>query len=328
MNGKILMKNLIFGILFVPIFTFGQEFNFDIHNTSLSDYIKMEEKLGSERISTTTNYISFSGDAQPIIFLRKEKNIPDLMVYYYFKKKDSVMSSVLYEWDVYNFEKQDNNQKSKKIEKALIKKYNDLKNEISKDFDFPKIKRNYSNIASLNPNLFEENAIWKPNDSTEIEMSAQVSNYYMKNDIFTINPVHRIRLYIRNKSKKENLSPKLDEVKVVALEKIATDFLMTLELKDWTKSKEYLSDLIKESVTNEQFSLLIENIDFDRNLELHNSYIQKGFFDGNDYTILRYKYTDDKSSSPSEIIEITFDDKDKIARIQPLKFTKEIKLKD
>jgi len=47
------MKNLIIGILFISTSVFGQEFNFDIHNTSLAEYVNMEEKLGSERIPTT-----------------------------------------------------------------------------------------------------------------------------------------------------------------------------------------------------------------------------------------------------------------------------------
>ena len=74
----------------------------------------MEERLGGERISTTSNHISFRGEAQPIKFLRKEKEIPDLTVYYFFKKADSTMSYILYEWDISNFEKQENNQKSEK----------------------------------------------------------------------------------------------------------------------------------------------------------------------------------------------------------------------
>jgi len=194
------MKKLIFRILFISVSAFGQKFNFDIHNTSLSEYIRLEENLRSERIPTTSNHISFTGDAQPIQFLRKEKIIPDLIAYYFFKAKDSTMSYILYEWDVYNFEKQDNNQKSKEFEQALIKKYKSLKNEITLQFGQPKTKNNYSNIASKNPkNLFEENSIWNPNDSTKIELYTTVSNFYEKKGVVTINPVHRIRLYIASK---------------------------------------------------------------------------------------------------------------------------------
>lgn len=323
------MKNLLFGILFISSSAFGQKLNFDIHSSSLSDYIKMEEKLGSVRIPTTSNHVSFSGEAQPIEFLRKEEIIPNAIVYYFFKEKDSTMSSILYEWDVYNFEKQDNNQKSKSFEEALIKKYKDLKAEISKAYGQPKTKSNYSNIAELDPkNLFEENSIWEPNDSTEIEIYAIASNYYEKKGAITINPTHRIRLYIKNKSKKlEPSIPKLDETKLTALDKLTTDFLIALQSKDLTKSREFLSDLIKGKVTDEQLRLLSENIDFDQKLELIYSGVQMGF-DGSSYTLLQYKYTNDKSSPPSEMIKVVIDNKDKIAGIQPIKLQNKFMIKE
>jgi len=315
------MRNLFtLGLLFIGITVFGQEFGFDIHNTSLNEYIQMEEKLGSERIPTTSNHVSFSGDAQPIKFKRKEKKISDLISYYFFKEKDSTMSYVLYEWDVSNFEKKDNNQKPKKYQKAFISKYKELKEKISTEFGKPKTKSNYSNISRLDSiNTFVESSIWKPNDSTEIEMYATISNYYEKKGAMTINPVHRIRLYVRNQSKKDKKTvPKLDDKKLSELENIKTNFFKALKTKDLSKAKEYLSDIIKEKVTNEQLNLLVDNIDFERKTELIYSGIQMGF-NGSMFTLLQYKYSDDSSSPPSEMIKLIFDEKDKIVGIQPIK---------
>lgn len=317
------MKKIIIGFLFISLSVFGQDFNFDIHNTSLTEYLKMEEDLGSERIPTTSNHVSFRGDAQPIKFLRKEKIIPDMIAFYFFKKADSTMSYILYEWDVSNFEKQDNNQKSEKFQKALIAKYNNLKKSISKDFGKPKVKRNYSNISQLDSiNTFVENSTWKPNDSTEIEMYATVSNYYEKKGMVTINPVHRIRIYIRNQAEKEEKEiPKLDEKKLVELEKIKAEFFYALKTRDLPKSKEFLSDLILEKVTDEQINVLIDNINFEKETELIYSGIQIGF-NGRIFTLLQYKYSDDYSDSPNEMIKLIFDDKDKIVGIQPIKTPK------
>jgi len=230
------------------------------------------------------------------------------------------MSSVLYEWDVSNFEKKDNNQKSKKYQKAFISKYKELKKNISTEFGKPKTKRNYSNISRLDSiNTFVESSIWKPNDSTEIEMYATISNYYEKKGAMTINPVHRIRLYIRNQSKKDKKTvPKLDDKKLSELDNIKTDFFKVLKIKDLSKAKEYLSDIIKEKVTNEQLNLLIDNIDFERKTELIYSGIQMGF-NGSMFTLLQYKYSDDSSSPPNEMIKLIFDEKDKIVGIQPIK---------
>lgn len=317
------MKNFIIGILYISTSVFGQEYNYDIHSTSLTEYLKMEERLGSERISTTSNHISFSGEAQPIKFLRKEKVIPDLTVYYFFKKVDSTMSYVLYEWDVSNFEKKDNNQKSEKFQKALIAKYKGLKKDISIEFGQPEVKKNYSNISQLDSiNTFVESSTWKPNDSTEIEMYATVSNYYEKNGAVTINPVHRIRLYIRNQSKeKEKEVPKLDDKRLAELEIVKTEFFKALKAKDLPKSKSFLSELICEKVTDEQINMLIDNINFDKKTKLVYSGIQMGL-DGSMFTLLQYKYSDDNSNPPNEIIKLTFDEKNKVVGIQPIKLQK------
>ena len=194
------MKNLIITLLFCSTAVLAQELNLAIHNTYLQEYLTIEEALGGEMIPATSYYHSSNGEAQPLIFLRKEHIIPDLTVYYFFKEEDSTMSYVLYEWDVSNFEKTDNNQKSKEFQEALIAKYKALKQDITDVYGEPKVRRNYSNVSRADPeNTFEESATWHPNDSTEIEMYTTVSNYYMKKGAMTINPVHRIRLYVRKK---------------------------------------------------------------------------------------------------------------------------------
>lgn len=319
------MKNLIIGILFISTSVFGQEFNFDIHNTSLSEYLKMEESLGSEKIPTTSNHVSFGGNTQPIKYLRKEKVIPDLTAFYFFKKADSTMSYVLYEWDVSNFEKQDNNQKSEKFQKALITKYKELKKDISEDFGQPEVKSNYSNLAQYDQkNFFEEKSTWNPNDSTEVKLYSIASNHYEKKGAMTINPTHRIRLYIRNLSKeKKKEIPKLDEKKLAELEKIKSAFFTALKARDLPKSKEFLSDLILEKVTDEQINMLIDNINFNKKTELIYSGVQMGF-NGSMFTLLQYKYTDDNSSPPNEMIKLVFDDKDKVVGIQPIKMQSKI----
>ncbi len=124
------MKNILilFGLLFA-LTTTAQEINFNVHKTSLKEYLALEKKLKSEPVPNKAHYISTSGEAQPLKFRRKEevKILPDPVVSYFFKKKDSSITYILYEWDVYNYEKKDNNQKSIKFEKALIRKYQTLK---------------------------------------------------------------------------------------------------------------------------------------------------------------------------------------------------------
>jgi len=318
------MKNILilFGLLFA-LTTTAQEINFNVHKTSLKEYLALEKKLKSEPVPNKAHYISTSGEAQPLKFRRKEevKILPDPVVSYFFKKKDSSITYILYEWDVYNYEKKDNNQKSIKFEKALIRKYQTLKERISELFGNPRIERNYSNIAKLDPeNTFEEMSEWKPNDSLEITLSITSSNYYEKRGAVTINPVHRIRLYIKNLSAQEK-KPKIqaaDEHKIEKLNLKVKNFLSVLRKKDINGIKSYLSEKIVHQINDKVVAELVKNIDFDRELELIYQGIQ---FDreGNVYTLLAYKYKDDKENPPVMMMKIIFDAQDKIIGFQPLK---------
>lgn len=194
---KTLKKLFTLGLLLIGITVFGQEYGFDIYNTSLNEYIQLEKSLGSERIPTTSNHVSFSGNAQPIKFQRTEKVIPDLITYLHFKEKDSTMSKVLYEWDVRHFGVEGEKQ-SKRFQRKLIRKYKKLEKRITKLYGKPKTKGDLSELKQANQKGgLKKNCKWYPNDKTEIEMYIVVSNYSEKKGMVSIKPTHRIRLYIR-----------------------------------------------------------------------------------------------------------------------------------
>ena len=314
-----LSKLFILGILLVTIPTIGQEFIFDIHSTNLLECLSQEQNLSGERIEPSSRHASFNGEAQPIKFLRQEEVIPDLTVFYFFKELDSIMTYILYEWDLSNFEKKDNNQQTEAFQNAIIEKYQALKKEISSDYGEPKTESNYSNIAKLDPdNLFEESSIWSPNDSLEIYLYSTASNYYEKRNSLIINPVHRIRLYVRNTSKeKENAAPKLDEVRIKELEKITTEYLAQLKAKKFDKSKNYLAEFIKEAITEDQLNMLVEIIDLDQDPELFYSGTQLGF-DGSTYAILQFKYSEEATKLSAKMLKMVFDSENKIVGIQPI----------
>lgn len=319
--NKPLRNTITIGLLFIGITVFGQEYGFDIHNTSLNEYIQIEENLESERIPTTSNHVSFSGDAQPIKFQRKEKIIPDLITYLYFKEKDSTMSKVLYEWDVRHFKKTNelNVKQSKKFQKALIRKFIELERELIKLYGEPKSEGDLSDLKQANQKGgLKKNDKWIPNDSTEIEMYTVVSNFYEKRGMATTTPTHRIRLYIRNTKKEEKITPNLDDKRLDSINGISRNFITSLKDGNFNDSKNYLSDLIIDQVTDEQLKALTSEIDFDRELELTYSGIQMGL-NGEAFTILQYKYKDDQNSPPKEMIKVIFDDKNTIVGIQPLK---------
>lgn len=62
--------------------------------------------------------------------------------------------------------------------------------------------------------------------------------------------------------------------------------------------------------------MLIDNINFGRSTELVYSGIQMSL-DGKIFSLLQYKYVDDNSNPPNEMIKLIFDDKDKVIDIRP-----------
>ncbi|PZW37633.1 hypothetical protein LX95_02860 [Mesonia algae] len=319
---KTLRHILTFGFVLIGIAVYGQEFNFDIHNTTLNEYLEMERNLGNEQIPNIRNHIS-AENAQPIKFRRKQKIISDLVGHYYFKKKDSTMSYIRYEWDesLLTLKANTNDKKSKKYQKALIRKFNEIEKMIANIYGEPVSEGDLSDLRIANDDIkggLKKNVKWFPNDSTEIEMYANVSNYYEKRGMVTTSPTHRIRLYVRNTKKTEQITPELSEMRIDSLNGISKQYIASLEDGNLEKSKSYLSEMIIEQVTDEQLKALISGIDFDRELELVYSGIQMAM-NGKAFAMLQYKYNDDQNSPPKEMIKVIFDDKNKIVGIQPMK---------
>ncbi len=63
---------------------------------------------------------------------------------------------------------------------------------------------------------------------------------------------------------------------------------------------------------------LAQNIKFDEEFVVYLSGSQMGM-NGSNYIILQYRYKSDTNTPPLELIKVIFDEKDKIAGIQPTK---------
>ena len=313
MNKMKIYINTIF--LFLGTYAFGQEIVYDIHNTTLEDCIKFEEPIGSELIPTTSNHISFSGEAQPINFKRLEEIIPDLIVFYKFKESDSTLTSILYEWDVSNFDKRDNNKQSAEIQEGVKEKYYELKSKLLKEFQKVEIDSNYSNIARFDPeNIFEQSCNWEPNDSTSIELYSTVSNFYKKEGASTINPVHRIRLYIKNKERKKE-PPILDDKRKSDLDSLTFRFFDSIKKSEFEISKELLSEAIRSQATKEVLKQIYNSIEDVSNFELSATGIQYGM-DGKSYTILNYSRIEKDENTNVNNFKVVFNDKNEIVSLK------------
>lgn len=306
----------ITSLLLLSITVRGQDINFDIHHTTIQQYIAFEDSLGSERIISKSNFVSFSGEAQPVIFRRKGMDgpIPEIGVYYYFKEADSTMSSISFEWDINSNEKQ-----PVKVQEALRAKFNELEARIMKLYGQPEVEGDLSDLkqSKLKGGL-KKTCTWKPNDSTKIELNVVISNYYAKEGNGTFYPTHRIRLYIRNTNKKKN-DLSLDDNRIDSLNTLVKAFMDAIHSSDLGKVKSYVSDKIKEQVTSEQLEMLRTNLDFENELTLMYNGIQLGP-DGKPYTMLMYVYKGENTekSPPKSQIQVIFDGENKIIGFQPM----------
>jgi hypothetical protein len=307
---------ICFFIIFNFSLSFSQEIYTEIQGKKIGYFVNIEKKIKSELFDTNQTYLSFDDSAQPIIYKRKEVNIPDLLVQYSFSKKDSIINEVLYEWDVYNFDKNDNNIKSEKFNKALIKKYNDLLKDLTNKYGKSVVKGSLDDLNQIESDkgLSREDN-WKPNDSLEIKMYTSISNYYKKEGAVSTNPRHRIRLYIKNIKKK--VEPKLDEKTITIANQNFEDFMTQLKAGDFIKLKLSISDIAAKNVTDAQLEGLKKMINFDTKLIPY----FKGFqmtMKGENYLMIKYKYENDPNEVPITLVSVIFDKENKILGVQPM----------
>jgi len=199
------MKRLLFGsILLINQFIFSQNtIQTDIKGKKIDYYFELEKKLGSKIYKTDKEYISVKPVIAPFVFERKEKEIPNLLVFYKLYKEDSAIAEILYEWDVRNFEKGDNINKSLSFNKAMIKKYYKLVDEISKKYGDSQYEGNLEKLELLNSEEgLSRRDNWQVNDKFKVFSYINLSEYYESNGLVTTIPTHRIRFYVINEEEK------------------------------------------------------------------------------------------------------------------------------
>jgi hypothetical protein len=188
---------LTIGLILITSSVFSQNIILDFHKKHLADFINVEKSLNSQRvIDSSTDYVSGDDMAQPILFRRTEKHLPDLIVYYYFKK-DSTLADILYEWDEKNCKNYNDTAIISQQEiTAFIDKYKELYNQISKVYGESSKDGDLDTYSKTKE--VERQDVWETKDNTEIELYITLSSEYSKSAFATINPTYRIRLYIKN----------------------------------------------------------------------------------------------------------------------------------
>jgi len=95
-------------------------------------------------------------------------------------------------------------------------------------------------------------------------------------------------------------------------------FINALKISDKKVMESLLSDKAKTAVTDKVYKKLTEDIHFDKKLEIFKTGY-KSLIGGGNYPMIQYKYSDDKSTEPKEIITAVFEENGKILGIKPYK---------
>jgi hypothetical protein len=248
---------LVFGYILISSFAYSQTLELDTHKKKLAAFLRLEDSLGSVRLENKSIYISGPGIAQPVEFRRKEEGIPDLVVYYFYYTNDSTINYILYEWDAGNVGGyQDTVKKSPKEINAFIAKYKGIDQQITQTFGKSESDGSLTDLSKIETGDFSKEDVWKPDDSTKIDLSLALSSKYEKRGAATTIPTYRIRLYVYNFNKKpdETGLQKLDENKIKELDSVVKAFLFNLKNNDIGKARSALSPLIAGKVSAQRIN--------------------------------------------------------------------------
>ena len=151
----------------------------------------------STPVDPMSNYTSGPGIGQPEVFRRKEKSLPDLLVYYFPNIKDSTINYILYEWDEANFSKnRDAVKQPLTVLQPYIDKYLSIQKQAEAFFGKAETSGTVNDVALLETGRFKRKDDFKKDD-VSVEMYIVLSNKQETNGIVSILPTHRVRMYVR-----------------------------------------------------------------------------------------------------------------------------------
>lgn len=93
-------------------------------------------------------------------------------------------------------------------------------------------------------------------------------------------------------------------------------FIEALKSSDRKTIDGMLSDKVKTVVTDDVLKKLTESVDFSRKMDVFKTGY-RSLIDGGNYPTVQYKYSDDRSELPKEIITVIFEDNGQILGIKP-----------
>lgn len=190
---KIVLASLsILSLSLLQVDVFSQEIYTDIAGKKMSFFKKLEEKNKGKVYQTDGDIIIPGGMAMPIMYRRAQKDMPDLIVNYVFREKDSVMHTVEYQWDVRNYKDKHTDEVPSAFQKDFVKKYKELLNLLTARYGVSESKGELADFLKVEDSKkLNKSDRWSTKENTEVELYTFRSHQYK--------PVLKIRLYISPK---------------------------------------------------------------------------------------------------------------------------------
>lgn len=302
---------------------FTQTWMLETRGKTIGYFIHVEDKLGSAAYKYRYSYIGKSGLAQPIQYRRREKDVPDLLVTYYFYQSDSVIDKIEYNWNESQFRDTFDSKDRKSPAEIMpyLKRYNEIYSDIRAQYGEGKMQGNMDTSGITSDQFRLENEVrWQSKDSSKLALSIYLSNKYIVSGNTYSYPQYHIKLTIENPSPPDKSSDKgrLSDEKIHALDSTYQLFLSDMRKNEIDSARTKLSPLLINKVSNTQLIELRKNLRLNESLVVFMSGMQF-FMDGSQGIMLQYKYESDKETPPVEVVKVLFDDSGKILGIRPSK---------
>lgn len=190
---------IVISLILLSLKVQAQKVVLDTFRKKVVDFTELESKCGGTLTANKTTYGSRKALAQPLVYRHEEKEIADLLTYYFYYEEDSTVDYVLYEWDEANFHTGEEIAAMKDVNvSAYIETYNRLLEQVSAQYGVSKSEGDLTDIAKIETGKLRRDDVWQLEGGREIELYCVLSAKYEKKGIITTLPTYRIRLYVRN----------------------------------------------------------------------------------------------------------------------------------
>jgi len=289
----------------------AQEIATEIEGKTAKQFFILEKRLGNKTFIGAYDIVVPMGMATPVVFRRKETSIPDMLVTYTFNEKDSLIQKIEYEIDMINFDREAKGI-PKEMQKAMIKKYNELLAYLSKKLGKSEQEGDLSDLAKLDqPKGLRRSDSWAPNDTTNIDLYSIFSNRNEETGNIKTRATNRIRLSI---SKNQKPASELSKKNIELARETFNQFILKLKAGDMEGSKATLNPQIRSALTEAIFNQLKTSIK-PEDFKIYTRGMRE--LNGIRYLVIEYAYVS-SPELPKEIIRVVYDKENLILGIQPL----------